>query len=209
MPQTAVLTLQGVAKFYGDKLIFRNLNFSAMPGRLYLILGSNGSGKSTLLRIMAGLAKPEAGLVNKAAGLRISYLGHATFLYNHLTAMQNLRFWSRAQGLGLGDAELSRLLEKVELGAYAHEKARIFSRGMAQRLNFARCLLQRPRLLLLDEPFTGLDSRSQALLASELAALKQDDTCIMLVSHAPQADGKLADHIYTISERQLQEKMPC
>ena len=90
MQQTAVLTLQGVAKFYGDKLIFRNLNFSAMPGRLYLILGSNGSGKSTLLRIMAGLAKPEAGLVNKAAGLRISYLGHATFLYNHLTAMHIL-----------------------------------------------------------------------------------------------------------------------
>lgn len=209
MPADAVLKLQGVTKFYGEKLVFRNLNFTGWPGQLYLILGANGSGKSTLLRVMAGLARPSSGIVTRVAGLRKAYLGHATFLYGALTAMQNLRFWNRALALGRGEEELIALLERVELAAHAHEKVRVFSRGMAQRLSFARCLLPQPQLLLLDEPFTGLDERSQSLLAAEINELKQSGACIALVSHSPQTDAKLADHVFMISGAQLQEKALC
>lgn len=209
MRQDAAIQLHDVAKFYGEKLIFRNLDFTGLPGKLYLILGDNGSGKSTLLRIMAGLARTSSGLVQRAAGLRIAYLGHATFLYGGLTALQNLRFWSRAQRLTLDDSELTGILDKVELAPYANEKARIFSRGMAQRLNFARCLLARPQLMLLDEPFTGLDARSQTLFAAELESLKQAGTCIVLVSHSPQKDASLADSAYLVAGRKLQEQALC
>lgn len=183
----------------------------AYPGRLYLVTGVNGSGKSTLLRVMAGLSRLSAGVVHFLGHGRIALLGHATFLYGDLTADQNLRFWASAEGISCSASDLKMLLEKVELLPYAEEKVRIFSRGMAQRLNFARCLLLRPSLLLLDEPFTGLDRRSMTLMRQELAGLKESGTCIVQVSHDPYADSHLADQLYILAGGQLRhgEKSPC
>lgn len=209
MNPDAVLSLHKVVKFYGEKLIFRNLNFVGLPGRLYLILGTNGSGKSTLLRLMAGLSSPSGGNICYAKRRNIAYLAHATFIYPNLTALQNLRFWSSAYGINFAHKDLFiNILERVGLDSYAHEKAKIFSRGMAQRLNFARCLLLEPNLMLLDEPYTGLDQQSQSLIANEIKNLRNSGTCIVQVSHSPQTDGVLADHIFEVAKANLNRVSP-
>lgn len=211
MSDDAIVQLKDITKFYGEKLVFRNLDFIGQRGRLYVVSGANGSGKSTLLRLLAGLSKPASGIATWASGARVAYLAHATFLYEALTAIQNLRFWSVGAKLDYTDNELMNLLEKMELSAYAHEKTRVFSRGMAQRLNFARCLLLRPDLLLLDEPYTGLDERSQNLMKEEMIRLKQGGACIVQVSHSPQTDSLIADQQYYLADRRLRREdvAPC
>lgn len=202
----SLASFRNVSRFYGDKLIFRNLDLDALPGKIYLILGANGAGKSTLLRLAAGLARPDAGKISRRDKLRIAYLGHATFLYPALTALQNLRFWAKVHRLSNNDAGLMDLLAKAGLEAHAHERAGIFSRGMAQRLNFARCLMLEPELLLMDEPFTGMDEHSRTALRIELSKRRDLGACVMLVSHSPEADGKIADAILTIEKHRLVQK---
>ena len=165
-----MLELDRVAKLYGVKVIFKEVSCAFTAGSVSLLVGGNGAGKSTLMRIMAGLSRPSAGRVRQAesgtrsGGLRLGYLGHATFLYPGLTALENLAFWRTAHGLRLSRSDLLTGLERVGLAAHAHERAGVFSRGMAQRLNLARVLMIEPDLLLLDEPGTGLDAASLALL---------------------------------------------
>lgn len=199
----ALMRLRDVSRFYGDKLIFRGASLALRPGRLFLITGANGAGKSALLRLMAGLAAPDAGQIERRESLKCAYLGHATFIYPDLTALQNLRFWAKAAGAAHDRETLLCALRAMELEAYADERAGAFSRGMAQRLNFARCLLAEPELLLLDEPFTGLDARSRELMRAKIAALRERGACIALVSHNPETDGEFADAILKIANRRL------
>lgn len=203
MPPDALLSLRDVSRFYGEKPVFRNLDLELAPGLLYLVLGPNGAGKSTFLRLLAGLSAPDSGKVERRDNLRLSYLGHPTFIYPALTAIQNLRFWARAWNMTANDEILLAALALVGLERHAHEQARVFSRGMAQRLNFARCLLPNPELLLLDEPFTGMDARTRAALYAEIAARRDAGVCVVLVSHIPESDGALADVVLTIDRRRL------
>ena len=158
-----MLELDRVAKLYGAKVIFKDVSCAFASGSVSLLVGGNGAGKSTLMRIMAGLSRPSAGSVRlaesgpRAEGPRLGYLGHATFLYPGLTALENLAFWRTAHGLRLSGAGLSAMLERVGLAAHAHERAGIFSRGMAQRLNLARVLMLEPDLLLLDITMPEID----------------------------------------------------
>ena len=139
----------------------------------------------------------------RAEGPRLGYLGHATFLYPGLTALENLAFWRTAHGLRLSGAGLSAMLERVGLAAHAHERAGIFSRGMAQRLNLARVLMLEPDLLLLDEPGTGLDAASLALLRREITAARQRGACVALISHDLAGDAPLADRLLFLADRKL------
>ena len=107
-----MLRLSEVAKFHGPRLVFRKLSFELGAGLVLLVVGPNGAGKSTLLRIMAGLSRPTAGAVDLGcpAGA-VGYVGHQTFIYPRLTALENLRFWARLYGLDAGDAALAAALE--------------------------------------------------------------------------------------------------
>jgi len=191
------------------------VDFAVAPGTVTLLVGPNGAGKSTLMRLMAGLLRSSAGscACNVAEG-RVAYLGHATFIYPGLTALENLAFWRKAQGLRLTEAELMALLERVGLASYAHERAGIFSRGMAQRLNLARVLLAEPELLLLDEPGTGLDSRAAVMLREEIALARQRGAGVVWISHDVVADAAIADRILLLERGSLREicqgaEMPC
>lgn len=198
-----LLNLEAVAKIYGHRLIFKNLNFKFHSGETALITGSNGAGKSTLLKIIAGLVTPSAGKMKKKAGLRIAYLGHATFLYPGLTAIENLDFWARAAGISAGKDFLLEVLKKVNLLPHAYEQTRIFSRGMAQRLNFARVMLLEPDLFLLDEPFTGMDAASRELVIAAMTFFRDKGAAILMVSHDAELDKALCNKIFLIADKTL------
>jgi heme exporter protein A len=191
-----VLKLSGVAKFYGDRLVFKGLDLIVSPGRSLMVVGANGAGKSTLLRVMAGLSRPSAGKVETSLERReVAYLGHQTFLYAEATALENLRFWTGLHGLGHGEAALLGALERVGLKKFAEERAGHFSRGMAQRLNLARVFLIAPRLLFLDEPDTGLDQASKAVLHQEIDRARQGGRAVVWVSHHLERDLTRADEV--------------
>ena len=201
----AMLQIDAVSKRYGHRLVLRDVSLTLSGGCVLLLAGANGAGKSTLLRLAAGLARPTSGSVrheNLADGA-VGYLGHATGLYPGLSALDNLAFWQR---LYKGDARPSTLmaaLERVGLARRAHDPAGVFSRGMAQRLNIARLLLQRPALILLDEPATGLDAASSALLAEEIAAARQRGAAVLWASHHLDVDGRLADRLIELADKRI------
>lgn len=198
MNEEALLSLRGVAKIYGRKLIFKNLSLSINPGERLLVLGHNGAGKSTLLKLMAGLASPTDGEIDWREDLRVAYLGHTPLLYPCLTAMENLRFWASASNADSSPEKLTAILAELDLLAHAHEPARVFSRGMAQRLNFARVFIQQAELLLLDEPLTGLDCHSRGIIHDRLQASRQEGAALVLVSHSPETDASLTDRVLAL-----------
>ena len=198
-----MLQLVRVAKTYGVKVIFKDVSCAFAPGSVSLLVGGNGAGKSTLMRVMAGLSRPSAGEARLAEHVRVGYLGHATFLYPGLTALENLAFWRDACGLALSRKDIMAALERVGLEAHAQERAGVFSRGMAQRLNLARILMQEPNLLLLDEPGTGLDASSLALLRREVVEARSREACVILISHDLAGDAPLADRLLALDGRRL------
>ena len=200
-----MIALRHVAKTFGARLILRDCTAEFREGSVSLVTGENGAGKSTLLRIIAGLSQPSSGKVSFApAEPSIGFLGHQTFLYPALTALENLAFWQKAHGLPAGEAALLGMLEHVNLARHAHERAGVFSRGMAQRLSLARILLQRPDVLLLDEPGTGLDQASLAMLEEEILEARKRGAAVVCVSHNLARARALADCVWRIRERRLE-----
>lgn len=195
---TALAVLTDVCKAYGGRLILRGIDLEFFPGNLTLLTGANGAGKSTLLRLLAGLAKPTNGKISRRENSRLSYLGHATFIYPGLSAFENLAFWTRAMRLDFSEKDLLDLLKRVNLKAHAHDRAGVFSRGMAQRLNFARILAENPDLLLLDEPFSGLDRESREMMRAEILRKVEEGACAVMVSHSLETDIGRAQNIIVL-----------
>lgn len=181
-----MLRLDGICKRYAEKPVLRDLSLDARPGELLVVAGANGSGKSTLLRIMAGLVRPDRGSVTTpSSSHEIGYLGHETFLYPHLTALENLVFWQKLHKKPADEQTLLNALDGLGLAALADEKAGTVSRGTAQRLSLVRVFLQSPAVLLLDEPLSGLDAASSAIAAANFARLMEQGTALVLVTHEP------------------------
>ena len=202
-----LLELQGVAKAFGPRLLFRRIDLELMPGTLSLLAGANGAGKSTLMRVMAGLSKPDSGTVlRRVPDGKLDYMAHATFLYPGLDAEENLLFWARAAGLDRAEERVKKALETVGLLKHAHERAGIFSRGMAQRLNLARLLLAEPSLILLDEPATGLDVSSRTMLMELMLKARSEGAAILWISHDTAGDSRHADRVLTLENRSLREE---
>lgn len=194
-----LLALADVAKIYGARVVFKQVSFGVAPGGVTLLVGPNGAGKSTLLRIMAGLAQPSLGLVERRVDPgRLGYLGHATFVYPGLTARENLAFWRDMFGPTVRHMDIDAALDRVELLPFAHERAGVFSRGMAQRLNLARVLLLEPELLLLDEPGTGLDQRSSGMLRREICQARARGAGVVWISHDAGVDAAMADRVVAL-----------
>lgn len=205
-----VLTVSKAAKFFGRKLVFKNVSCEVGRGEILLLAGRNGAGKSTLMKIMAGLARPSAGTVSLGVEPeKTAYLGHATFIYPGLTAVANLKFWAGMYGLDASDADMAAVLERVGLTRAAEEKAGGFSRGMAQRLNLARVFLVNPELVFLDEPGTGLDSRSMAMMRNEIAGFRDRGTAVVWISHHVHEDRILADTVLAIGGRKAEYYGPA
>ncbi len=200
-----LLTVKRAAKFYGSKLVFKEISCEVGPGQIMLVAGPNGAGKSTLMRIMAGLSKPSAGDVSlNLEPEDVAYLGHSTFIYPGMSALANLKFWGSMYDLSPSRDELMQLLKRVGLERAAEEKAGSFSRGMAQRLNLARIYLVEPKLIFLDEPGTGLDPKSLATLRREIVGFRDRGTSVVWISHHVAEDTALADIVLAIGGRKVE-----
>jgi heme exporter protein A len=195
-----LVALERVSHFYGAKLVFKDVSFAVEPGAVWLVVGPNGAGKSTLLAIMSGLRRPAHGrVVQHVEQEDVGYLGHNTFLYDRLTALQNLAFWAKMQGIRPSHDDLIAALEAVGLGKAADEPAGGFSRGMAQRLSLARVFLRTPKLVYLDEPATGLDARSTEILRSTIGRVRDEGSSLVWVSHFVSRDLEAADMVVHLS----------
>jgi len=198
-----LLTLRGVEKRYASVTALGGIDLKLHPGESLAILGPNGAGKSTLLRIMAGLAHPTSGSLEFAGGRhdrsRIGYLGHATLLYPELSARENLVFAARLYGIADPGARADELLGEEGLAEVADRRAGGFSRGMAQRLSIARARVHAPSLLLLDEPYTGLDEPAARRLTSRLQTLSAEGHALALVTHEIGRAAQLAKSALILS----------
>ncbi|GAB6057816.1 ATP-binding cassette domain-containing protein [Desulfonatronum parangueonense] len=199
---TGLVDLRKVSHFFGARLVFRNVSLRVVPGEVLLVLGPNGAGKSTLLQIIAGLLTPTGGEIDWALeNGEIGYLGHGTCVYPFMTAMDNLLFWGRMHGLAPTSDAVVAVLDRVGLKVAALERAGTFSRGMAQRLSLARILLLNSRLLLLDEPATGLDIASRDILDREISQARSRGAAVAWVSHDAQRDILLADRVLVLENK--------
>jgi heme exporter protein A len=164
-----VIHARALEKRYGDKRVLRGVAFDVARDGFLLVTGPNGSGKTTLLRLCAGLAVPTRGQLEVHAERgRIGYLGHEPLVYRELTAHENLDLYGRLYRVPERRERIGMLLERFGLWDVRHDRADSYSRGMMQRLALCRALLHEPALLVLDEPYSGLDDEGARLLDREL-----------------------------------------
>jgi len=187
------LGVESVTRHFGRRRALSKVSFRCEAGSITGLLGPNGAGKSTLLSILATLATPTSGTVRyggataaergAAIRARIGALGHDLYLYPELTARENLRFFARLYGLDAVEGRVDEALDRAGLGDRGGDLVSGFSRGMRQRLALERALLHQPRLVLLDEPFTGLDDASTQALVARLRAWRSAGALLIVTTH--------------------------
>jgi len=199
-----LVRLRRVSRFFGERPVLRAIDLDIAPSGVTLLVGPNGAGKSTLLRIVAGLMPPSEGeaLSDLAPG-EIGYVGHKTLSYPNLTARANLAFWQSLSGLPRDPAAVDAALARVGLSRFADEEAGVFSRGMSQRLSLARVFLTSPRLLLLDEPASGLDPSSAAMLHGAIRESAAGGAAVVWVSHFVVADLPASDRVVCLRKKRI------
>ncbi len=208
------VTADGVGRHYGRRRALADISFTARQGDIIGLLGPNGAGKSTLLAILGTLLAASTGhvrygaIAGQEAGAalraRIGMLGHDLFLYPELTARENLVFFGRLYDLPDAPRTAAAALERAGLAGRADDLVSSFSRGMRQRVALERALLHGPRLLLLDEPFTGLDQASAAALVARLREEQRRGVVTVLATHdLDVVDGLLSDVLFLRGGRRV------
>ena len=177
---------------FGSVRALDGISFSVRPGQTLAIFGPNGAGKTTLLKVLAGLIRPQRGRAHVDGGRRaIGWIGHQAQLYNQLTVNENLRFWA-----SLYDVHPpGELLARLGLEEHAERPVRALSRGLLQRVAIARALVHNPAVLLLDEPFTGLDRTAAETLGRLLAQHAAAGRATVLVTHNVEEGTGLATDV--------------
>jgi heme exporter protein A len=189
----AALEVEHLIKRFGRAAALDDVTLRVEAGEAALLLGPNGAGKTTLLRCAATLLRPQRGVVRiggldaaregAAVRRRLAVLGHESFLYPDLSPLENLTFYARLYGLAGPERRALELVEQLGLRGWTHRPVRTLSRGLVQRCALARVLLHTPDLLLLDEPFTGLDAEARALLSGVLRDAHARGTAMLMSTH--------------------------
>jgi heme exporter protein A len=206
MVESTLYEARGLTKRFGYFPVLRGVDLGLARGELLLLLGPNGAGKTTLTRVLATLSRPSGGdllLEGEPLGRagreqlrrRLGFLSHQTFVYGHLSARENIEFFGGLYGVPHPGRAAGPILERVGLTAAADRRAGTFSRGMQQRLSLARVLLTEPDILLLDEPYTGLDPQGAETLTEVLDGLKASHRALLLVTHELDACLPIADRV--------------
>ena len=189
-----MIKLNAFFKSFGPKKVLRSLDLEVKDGEIVTLVGNNGSGKTTLLRSINTLDKPDDYAVAEIDGYdlrsfpeeirsRIGYLPHNPAFYPELTGFENLRFWLELNSIKDAESRARGFLAKVGLISFGDDLSGNYSRGMVQRLGFAMAISHTPTTLLLDEPFTGLDSDGIEIIEKLLTKLRDENCSILLVSH--------------------------
>ena len=204
MPSEFLVHASALVRRFGAVTALGGVDLSVSAGELVLLLGANGAGKTTLLRILAGLTRPLRGTVMVAgrdlhadpdARRAVGFLSHSALLYEDLTPRENLAFAAALHQLHDPASTVARALEIAGLSARADRPTRGCSRGMLQRLALARATLHDPQVLLLDEPFTGLDAQASQLLVSRMRADRDAGRAIVAVTHDPEVLWSVATRV--------------
>ena len=209
---------QDLSRAYDDEYALIGLNSTFESGTITAILGPNGAGKSTLLHLLTLMMRPTEGTIffddveakpnRESHRAKIGYVGHQTMLYRTRTGHENLMFFGRLYGLDNLASRVDELLAVVGLTDAAQRNVEEYSRGMAQRLTIARALLPKPTLLLLDEPFTGLDQQGHTLVEDLFKDQKDQGAITLLVSHDLSATARIADHCLVLKRGRLKYQGP-
>ncbi len=192
-----MIEARNITKTFGPFCALNDVDLNIPEGQWCLLYGPNGAGKTTLIKILSTLMRPTEGKVRllgrdprkdpEEVRRRIGLIGHQTHLYEDLTALENLSLTTALYGVDRRSERIERALKQVELAEWRDAKVRILSNGMKKRLSLARMVLIEPRILLLDEPYSGLDARSMELLTSLLVFFKEGGATILLSTHHPGA----------------------
>ncbi len=215
-----VVEARGLAKRYGPLAALDGIDLSVPAGQAIVLLGANGAGKSTLLRLLATLTRPSGGrlrlfgeeVVSSDAGRlrsRIGFLSHQTFLYEHLTGLENLLFYARLYGLPDPGRAAREAIGAARLSDRQEDRVGVYSRGMQQRLAIARSLLHGPEMVLLDEPFTGLDRESSARLEERLRQLRSAGRTCVMATHDLEQGLRIADRVLVLRYGRLELDAPA
>ncbi len=210
-----MLDVADVSKSYGGTAVLDGVTFRLAPGQKALLLGRNGAGKSTLLRVIASLLPRDRGAIRIAghdprrqptqAARCLGYVGHASLLYQDLSVEENLRYYARLYGLPGPEASrrAGAWLEETGLAGRRRDFVRSLSQGQVRRLTIARALLHEPPLLLLDEPFAGLDADGRAWLVGLLGADR--GRTVLLATHQLDFPTQAADVVLTLADGRIVE----
>jgi ABC-type multidrug transport system ATPase subunit len=207
------ITLSEVSRHFGRRRVLNKVSLRCEAGAIVALLGPNGAGKSTLLSIVSTLLEPTSGTVRygdhaaRDAGAplraRIGLLGHDLYIYPELSAAENLRFFGRLYGLADVERRVPAALDRAELTRRRDDPVAGFSRGMRQRLALERALLHEPRLVLLDEPFTGLDDAATAALRQRLDGLRASGVIGLVTTHDLETIEGIIDRAVLLHNGQL------
>jgi len=213
-----MIEVRNLVKTFGLKPVLRGVDFRAEPGEFVALLGPNGAGKTTMLRILASLSRPTLGevrvagyvLPGQASEVRrlLGVVSHQPLLYGDLTAEENLRFYARMYGLSDVKRRVDQTLNTVGLEARRRDLVRQFSRGMQQRLAIGRALLHDPQVMLLDEPYTGLDQDASAMLDGLLRQVAAGGRTVVMTSHDLPRAADLATRIDVLSRGAIAASIP-
>jgi heme exporter protein A len=207
------LSFADVTLDFARRRALNRVSVTFNAGEIVAVLGPNGSGKTTLLFVAATLLRPASGEVRfgewtpesggGALRARIGLVGHDLYVYSDLTAVQNLRFFARLYQMDDVDRRVGDALERAGLADRGEESIAAYSRGMRQRLAIERALIHEPRLVLLDEPFTGLDEPSSESLKSRLRRLRDNGRIVIVTTHDLEAVDGLADRAVVLQHGRL------
>ena len=205
-----MIEVRKLFKTFGPKAVLRGMDFSVQEGEFVALVGPNGAGKTTFLRILASLSRPSMGYVgmaghrlpSQASVVRrlLGVVSHQPLLYGDLSAEENLRFYARLYGIANRERRVSEVLEIVGLGPRRRDLVRKFSRGMQQRLAIARAILHAPRIMLFDEPHTGLDQDAAAMLDGVLGDVAAAGRTVVMTSHDLSRAADLASRVDVLSK---------
>lgn len=213
-----MIEIENLHKQFGHHRVLRGVNLTIAEGEFLTLFGPNGAGKTTLLKIIATLSRPTRGHVRlngyelrsdwTEARRAIGMVSHHSLLYPDLTLHENLHFFARLYAVPDSEQRIEQVLNQVGLAHRAHDPVRTFSRGMVQRATIARALLHDPLILLLDEPFTGLDEGAAQRFADLLAETARRGRTILMVTHNLEQGLALCDRVAILARGKIVHDAP-
>lgn len=208
-----VVSVDSVVKQFGRFAALRGVTAQFTGGKLYVIVGDNGAGKTTLLRVIAGLAQPTRGYVSvfgnqniRSVRANIGYMAHPSMLYDEMSGIENLRYFARLYGAK--ESVCREAITTVKLDPNLDRPVGQYSQGMRQRMSLARAILNDPQLLLLDEPFSNVDSRSAREMSLLLAQMRDQGKTLFVVTHQPALLEPVADEFIYMEAGKITNRTP-
>ena len=207
-----VITVSNLIKQFGRFAALRGVTAEFSGGKLYAILGDNGAGKTTLLRTLAGLSQPSSGDVAILGTKKfhdvcqqVGYMAHPSLLYDEMSGMENLQYFARLYGI-TGSTRCAEVIRSVGLDPELVRPVGQYSQGMRQRMSLARALLNDPKILLLDEPFSNVDVHSATEMVQLLARTRDRGTAVFVVTHQASLLEGAADEFVWMEFGQIVER---